>query len=333
MDNIHIDKLNTVLIVLSLTLAYFLPFELFLFAYAVLGPLHYFTEINWIRDQKFFVKDRQWIVIISCFAFLITIPFVLKLPFFTDLGDQSFFRAVKDNSGRFLNSLFFLVLIMAIALTVVKSKRNRLLIIGLGIVMTFLLHQFPFYHILFGMLLPTVIHVYLFTILFMWYGYNKNKTNIGLANIVLMLLVPVLISLLNIDQGLYNFSDSIKNIFLESNFHVLNSNIYKILGLSDGSEFFFYEVVDLKVQMFIAFAYTYHYLNWFSKTTIIGWHKKLTTKRTVLITMLWIVSISLYFYKYKLGLSLLLFASLLHVFMELPLNVLTVKHLFKNLKS
>ena len=28
-----------------------------------------------------------------------------------------------------------------------------------------------------------------------------------------------------------------------------------------------------KVQAFLAFAYTYHYLNWFSKTLIIKWHQ------------------------------------------------------------
>ena len=54
MNNIAVDKLNSFLILISLGLACFLPFELFLVSYALLGPLHYLTESNWIRDKGFF---------------------------------------------------------------------------------------------------------------------------------------------------------------------------------------------------------------------------------------------------------------------------------------
>ena len=41
-----IDLLNIGLIALSLIIAIMLPFRLFSFSYAILGPLHYLTEIN-----------------------------------------------------------------------------------------------------------------------------------------------------------------------------------------------------------------------------------------------------------------------------------------------
>ena len=42
----NIDRLNTVLIAVSMLLAIRWPFETLLLAYAVLGPLHYMTEIS-----------------------------------------------------------------------------------------------------------------------------------------------------------------------------------------------------------------------------------------------------------------------------------------------
>ena len=53
----------------------------------------------------------------------------------------------------------------------------------------------------------------------------------------------------------------------------------KYIGLSDGKTFFFYECMELKLMMFLSFIYLYHYLNWFSKTTVIKWHKNLNLKK------------------------------------------------------
>ena len=51
-----IDILNVALVIMSLFIAIKLPFELFLFSYAFLGPLHYLTEINWLHKKKYFEK-------------------------------------------------------------------------------------------------------------------------------------------------------------------------------------------------------------------------------------------------------------------------------------
>ena len=42
----------------AFVVASLIPFELFLFAYAVLGPLHYATEISWLYDRRFFAPRR-----------------------------------------------------------------------------------------------------------------------------------------------------------------------------------------------------------------------------------------------------------------------------------
>ncbi|MHA7058290.1 hypothetical protein ACWGOQ_0013795 [Aquimarina sp. M1] len=330
MNTFRVDLLNTFLILLSFVFAYFLPFQLFLLAYAILGPLHYFTEINWIRDKNYFIANKNWVYIVFSCALLIAIPTFLKLPTFELLKSNSLIGQVKDTAPAYLNALFFVTLVVAIALVSFENKKKQWVVIGSGVVLAILMHQFPLYHIIFGIFLPTIIHVYIFTLVFMWYGNLEKNNRIGYLNVGLMLLIPILIVFISVDHGLYNFSANIKSNYVGNNFHVLNVNISKILGLTDGTTFFFYEVLDLKIQMFIAFAYTYHYLNWFSKTTIIGWHRKITTKKTIVIGISWMFSVGLYFYDYAIGLSLLLIVSLIHVFMEFPLNVISLQTIFES---
>ncbi|WP_159090733.1 hypothetical protein [Aquimarina aquimarini] len=326
----NIDALNTFLILISFMLAYLLPFQLFLFVYAILGPLHYFTEINWIQNNDYFVKSKVWSFIIVVFAFLIAVPVLARLSAFDILENNQLIYKVRFVMPEYLNSLFFLSVVIAFSLVVFKNKKYQLISVLVGIIIAVLVHKLPLYHVVFGIFLPTIIHVYVFTLLFMLYGAIKLKGRIGYFNVLLVAVAPIMISFLTIDQSFYYFSDIIKSTYVGNRFHVLNANLSKIVGASDGTTFFFYEIADLKIQMFISFAYTYHYLNWFSKTTIIGWHKKLTQKRSILILFLWAISIGLYFYDYKIAISLLLFCSLIHVFMELPLNIISMKQVAKS---
>jgi hypothetical protein len=78
----------------------------------------------------------------------------------------------------------------------------------------------------------------------------------------------------------------------------------------------------LAVMRLIAFAYTYHYLNWFSKTSIIKWHE-VPKRRTILIAIIWSLSLTIYAYNYEIGMAALYFLSLLHVMLEFPLNYQT----------
>jgi len=322
----NVDLLNTGLIVISFLLAYWLPFELFLLAYAILGPLHYFTEINWIRDKEYFVANNKlWISLTIIFSLLLSIPVLLRLSVFGAYQDHKIIREIILYVPKYLNSCFFIAIACAIAFIGFKQKIYQYITIALGVILAVLLHYFSIYHIIFGIFVPTLIHVYLFTLLFMWYGNLKSKSKIGYFNVILMVLVPFIIAYMSFSLFTISIGETTENIYRQNSFHLLNVNISKLLGLSDGTTFSFYRIFDVKIQMFISFAYTYHYLNWFSKTTVIGWHKKLTQKRSIFIVSLWIASVALYFYNYKIGLTLLLFLSLLHVFMEFPLNVISIK--------
>jgi hypothetical protein len=81
--------------------------------------------------------------------------------------------------------------------------------------------------------------------------------------------------------------------------------------------------VGIMLMRFIAFAYLYHYLNWFSKTEVIRWHQ-VPKLRFAAVILLWVVASVFYTYDYSLGLSLLFFLSFSHVLLEFPLNIISI---------
>ena len=80
----------------------------------------------------------------------------------------------------------------------------------------------------------------------------------------------------------------------------------------------------------IAFAYTYHYLNWFSKTSIIKWHE-VPRRRTAAMVVIWLGALALYAWDYDSGMAVLYFLSILHVMLEFPLDHLTFVGIGKEL--
>ena len=89
----------------SAVLAFVLPFELFLFSYAVLGPLHYLTEISWLQKSGFYVKSKfdPWILVV--FGFIATIAFFNKT-----MGNLGFGESMVYLS--FLAAFFMVVFVL-----------------------------------------------------------------------------------------------------------------------------------------------------------------------------------------------------------------------------
>ena len=75
-----VDITNFFLIWITLGLAIVWPFELFLFSYIVLGPLHYLTEINWLDKQHYFLRAqdrRPFVWSMVALVFLLTVSLVI----------------------------------------------------------------------------------------------------------------------------------------------------------------------------------------------------------------------------------------------------------------
>jgi hypothetical protein len=159
----------------------------------------------------------------------------------------------------------------------------------------------------------------------MLFGAIKSKSTPGYIGVALLALIPVIITFGKINPDQYILSQNTQDNFIASGFQSLNFSLANLLNSSKHESFSLLSLLGIKIQIFIAFAYTYHYLNWFSKTSIIGWHKGASKTRLGIIATIWIASISFYLYDYRTGIIVLFFLSFLHVFLEFPLNIVSVK--------
>lgn len=328
----NIDLLNIFLMFISLYLAFKIPFELFLFSYTILGPLHYLTEINWLKDNNYFVKAKYWTYAFVLIAALISIPVIIKLPSLQAFNDTFIFKQLLGFSRFLINVLILSSLLFAIGLVHFKKWQHILLFFLISVISSIMILKFvPFSIVVVGVFLPTIIHVYLFTLLFMIFGMLNSKTSIGIIGILFFILCPILIIVSHIDTTSYIFSETSKTVFTEIGFTRIKVSLAKIFRVLENGQLSLLSEGGIKIQIFIAFAYTYHYLNWFSKTSIIGWSKNLSKSKLIVVISIWIISVLLYLFDYKTGLMALFFLSYLHVLLEFPLNIISIKGIFLKL--
>lgn len=302
----RINYINTALIIFSCVIAFVIPFELFLFSYGVLGPLHYLTEIGWLHKKNYFTKGKY------DFIFLIGLCFVLLFfPAFLHLSKNSTFAADLVALAVFLSIIFVLV----------EDRLYRIALVVLALLAVGLINKSPDYVIWVGLFLPTIIHVFIFTLAFMLFGALKEKSFSGYLSIAVLIVCAASFFLIKPEGLQYVVSNDVHKSYFQFaslNFNLIN--IFHLDTLQKTSEIFTSNA-GFVIMRFIAFAYTYHYLNWFSKTSVIKWHK--IPRQTLVLTIaIWLLSMGLYAYDYNLGLQVLFFLSFLHVLLELPLNVM-----------
>jgi hypothetical protein len=398
MDKIADDRINYVNILLMFItagLAFFMPFETFLIAYAFLGPLHYLTEISWLHDRQYFAKGKYDYVVLVVIGVLLSFA-----AFSRDIGvNMDFYKYfVKMN-------LFDKLLVLAFFSSILFALVKNLYIKLFAIVVVFIFVNGWFAPsrndvnenstTVFALtsLLPTLIHVYLFTGLFMLYGALKSRSTSGLMSVGAFVALPIaIIFLAPVDpsggflsqygmdaywaggEGFFTTNVSIINHFdlatpmmdnakylevfvndksgfsAEMQQSVRDSlapiadqpHIWKHTGLFpefmnknipleqiapyDKAGYWdvvFHSSAGIMLMRFFAFAYLYHYLNWFSKTEVIKWHK-IPKMRFAAIIALWLIACGLYAYDYAIGLNFLFFLSFSHVLLEFPLNVVSI---------
>ena len=322
------DIINVGLMIASVALAILLPFELFLLSYAVLGPLHYATEISWLQKKQYFVTRKiDWMaLVIVCSVITILMILVSYWPNFKDsrwvesfLNSRSLDKQTfGDELSLWPACLIFLALTSAFILTFVKDWFWRINSFAAAIFCVLLFKGTPNYTIFFGILLTTIIHVWLFTGIFMLSGAIKAKNISSYLSFAAFLGCSA--SFIFISRENYAISNKALEIVSNSGFGLaLNQAILQMFSITFEKADLLSSSTALKVQSFIAFAYTYHYLNWFSKVEVIKWNK-VSKKALMISAVIWGVSLVLYAYDFRVGASFLLFLSLLHVFLEFPLN-------------
>lgn len=291
---------------LSLGVAYAIPFELVLISYAFLGPAHYLTEISWLHDRSYFTGSK-WL----------WVPMAVLSLFIVWLG--------WDKQGEVLPVFiaFCGAIAFSIGMALAKSWPVRVAIIGAAMATLFACHHlFSGFSLALAILIPTVIHIYVFTGLFILSGALKGKTGWGFASFAVFL-------------GCGAFF-----LFVTPSVTMISSDfVDKNLGYFDGLVDYIVDIASFggrvnghSVVAFLSFAYTYHYLNWFSKTEIIKWHI-IPRKRLIGIVALYIISITVYLIDFQTGFVVLAFLSLTHVVLEFPLNALSVKMIGQSLRG
>lgn len=312
---------------ISMVMAFIVPFELFLLSYAVLGPLHYLTEINWLNNNNFYLKRKRDVWILIVLAILISAPAIASLVslFFQPENQSLFVYILKLIKGQF-GTILFVILVIAIAFVYRPSLVRVLVLVSTAGVLMYFFRDTKMYYILFTILLPTIIHVYLFTLLFVAYGAIKTRSVLVKIEVIALAIVPLLIALIPVSTNTYILSVETLTILKESKLGDINNSVGHILGEAnkDMNEFIL-SGTGIRIQIFIAFAYTYHYLNWFSKVKLIGWLNDTSLKNQVSLVIIWTFSLTLYYYDYRLGLTALTFLSMLHVILEFPLNIVSIR--------
>lgn len=337
---LRIDVINFFLIWLTLGLALAWPFELFLFSYIVLGPLHYLTEINWLDKQNYFLrpKDRS-LFIWTMVMIVIALGICTYLP---DMNQWELTRPIHAlvyegsnkaiaNMVRWSYVLALLAFVMSVAWVMTDRWVVRMAVMIFCLASSLLFYQLPTVFFFFGILLPTIIHVFFFTICFMLFGSLKVKSGWGYVNVVSMFVVLAVIALFNPSTHL-NLAPSVIKLTVLSEFDKVNLAINKYLGTLGNGPVDPSSPAFLKMQSFIAFAYTYHYLNWFSKTSIIKWHQ-VPRKKLILSLAVWGTSVGLFAVDYRLGFAASFALSVLHILLEFPLNYVSIQGIFSTFKA
>lgn len=314
-----IDYANMGLIIASALLAWLLPFQLFVASYVVLGPAHYLTEIGWLHGRNYFKTTEQAPV-----SWVSRIPWVLvAITLFTAVVHLRQYMPVSwadslELARPYQGPLILAGLLWSATWVLPFSDKQKLFFaasLGIGTYLFSLWYDLRQYLVL----IPTLIHVFLFTALFMVQGAMFRGTWLTWLSVVVLVvstssffIIPALPANLISSAGYW-------------------SDAWEKSGLIRVAQFMTTDEADgasvLRWQAFISFAYTYHYLNWFSKVEIIKWHH--VPKPWLISAGLgWAGCVGLYLLDVGLGMQLLYGLSMLHVVLEFPLNWHSFKALF-----
>jgi hypothetical protein len=290
----RIDAIHLALMCLALALAYLVPFELLLLSYVVLGPAHYLTEISWLHDRKYFLPHAS-------------IPLVLAV---ISAG------AAFITDGYWFGVLFWATFVVcALFAAATTAMQALVLFVGAGVVTVFVLAPGSNF-ILLGTLLPTLIHVSLFTLVFMLVGAWRAGSMAQALLVVVYLAAIALIAIVppSAATAIPAFADTARDYF-----GGVAPALGQVIGVPQLK-------LDGRMTGLLAFIYSYHYLNWFIKAEVTRW-SDMPKARMALIAAASAACTGLYFYDYALGFVVLLALSLLHVVLEFPLNTISLRQL------
>jgi hypothetical protein len=288
------DAIHLGLMAFAFAAAYLVPFELLLLAYVVLGPAHYFTEISWLHDRSYFLPHRSIALVLAAIAVV---------------------AALIDNASWFGFAMWGTLMACAMLAATTSAGEGTLLFMiatALAAVMAWSGSSLA----VIGILIPTLVHVSLFTLVFMTLGAWRARSKVQALLILLYLaaIAAILLAPPTAEVRIASFAKVSQDYF--GNVGPALGRLFGIPGLK----------LDTRLTSLLAFIYSYHYLNWFIKADVIRW-ADIPRARLLLAIAASGASTALYFYDYTFGFTFLLALSLVHILLEFPLDSLALRQL------
>lgn len=335
MDNNLIRKvewINIGLMILCALGARLFPYELLVGSFLILGPAHYLTQISWMRDRNYFVASKQ----VGPWGWLLPFGFL----WLSALG------VVSSPIG----SIFVFGLLCCLwvgycwACLDPKSKTSTVVIKTISLLIisfipTFIIiifnlpTKFPNWWIfglpfLLGVLLPTFLHVFAFSAAFMLSGYRKSKEPASMASFAL--LIGGVITLIFWPMNPQPLPEALRPTldFFRPLIELLSQTgeIFGPFKFGSATEEYLM-AFSSQIASVLAFIYTYHYLNWFSKVEILRWNK-MDRPRFVGVVACYAGVLTLMAFSFGTGLVLAIYLANVHMLLEIPLDMRVILGLF-----
>lgn len=275
--------LNILALVLSCAAAHLAPAATLIGAYVLLGPLHYLTEISWLHDRRYFVA-RPMLLVAGTVAGVVGGLAMARVGGVVAIATAGACIAAGIGAGR---------------AAIVLSG------IGAGAAATIGLLAGWWWMLALVLLVPTLIHVFAMTAMFVVAGAVRAKRVSEWAVVAVLAACAISFAVLpGVDVSGGMMLDRATGTF---------GTMFAALGVRDVQ-------AASALLGFTAFAYAYHYLNWFLKARRIGW-TTMTIERRILLGFVWSTIAIAYVIDVRLGLLVSLPLSFGHVLLEMPLNV------------
>lgn len=339
MDNNLIRKVEWINIGLMILCAFgarFFPFELLVGSFLILGPAHYLTQISWMRDRNYFVASKQvglwgwmlpfgflWVSALGMSSDPITPLLIFGILCCFWMG---YSWACLDPYASVSAKLFKIFSVLAFAfLTSIAFYTLRVDMVFISS-RPWLIFAIPFS---LGILLPTVLHVFAFTAAFMLSGYRKSNEPVSLASFLVLLSGSILLmmwpmepqEISSILSPTLNFFNPLVELMTQ---HGMFNQWYKV---SDSPSPQSLPYFSSQIASVLAFIYTYHYLNWFSKVEILRWNK-MNRPRFIGVLACYVGVLSIMAFSFGTGLVLAIYLANVHMLLEIPLDMRVILGLF-----
>lgn len=276
-----------------------MPLQAFVFAFAALGPLHYLTEIAWLQRRQFYfdsgwMRPRTYALVAGVASVALTADFLLRKGWnFAVIAMLVLALSVWVRDKRVL---------AATLLVAVVAKKVAPATVFLAVVMV-----------------PTLVHVFGFTWLFMMSGALRARRRNGVrwVNPLLLLALPVVLLWMPLHYAQpgawWLQAEAVSFAPLH---RYIAGHWHHALALDGG---LLQDRLVAGVLRVFAFVYLFHYLNWFGKTELLQWHQ-MPGRAWTWIGVLYALSVGLFAWNFTLGFIAANFLSMLHVLLEFPLD-------------